>query len=115
MTIKIQHKNFEITESVNEKIQNVFLKFYKFVNEESVFEILLERDSKHHKQGEVYKIKAEMKNGKNFYHIEVSGEDVYMMIDEAGEKLEREIKEGGDKKRSLTKKLGRKFKDIFFR
>lgn len=112
MKINTSSKNFEITEIINGKLENVLGKFSKFIKEDSVFDVLIEKTTNHHKKGDVLRVHILLNNAGKRYNIEAHGENIFDVIDEAAERLEREVKAGGEKKRHLLRDFGRRFKDL---
>lgn len=102
MNIHILTKNFELTPSIKEYIENKMNSLTKFMKEwiavDSV-EISFEvgRSTRHHNKGNVYYAEANMKIPGGMIRAEKSADDLRLAIDAVKEILSREIKEYKEK------------------
>ncbi len=120
MKIIIKAKNLELSSSlenyINEKIGSLekFIKNLK-KNEEgktlSEIFVEVEKETKHHRHGEVFKASAQvMLPGKSLI-AEAKSEDLFLAIVEVKDELQQEIKKYKSKKIDSKKSGGRKAKE----
>jgi ribosomal subunit interface protein len=120
MKIIIKTKNLELSPSlesyINEKIGS-FEKFIKTLQKEEEGKTLseifveVEKETRHHRHGEVFVAKAQiMLPGKSLV-AEAKGEDLFLAIVEVKDELQQEIKKYKLKKIDLGREGGRKAKD----
>jgi putative sigma-54 modulation protein len=116
MQINITHHNFELTEAIvnyiKEKLGQVENHISLKENETMSLNVEAHKISAHHKHGNHFEIKANLKYGTRSIHINSVNEDLYKSIDEAKDKLLDEVAHGGDKSRSIMKRMARKFKSF---
>lgn len=116
MQINITHHNFELTEAIinyiNEKLGQV--EKHISLKEGQVLSLNVEvgKISAHHKHGNHFQVKANLKYGTRNVRITSVNEDLYKSIDEAKDMLNNEVANGGDKERSMMKRFARRFKNI---
>jgi ribosomal subunit interface protein len=114
MQININHNNFELTDAINayaqEKLGSIAKNIEK--SEEATLSIDLGKISPHHKHGNHYEVKCNLKYGTRSIHISSIKEDLYFAIDEAKDKLLDELAHKGDRERSMMKRFARSFKNI---
>lgn len=117
MKVNINHGNLELTEAIKSYASSKLEIISKYVKdkEDSLLRIDFAKVSLHHKHGDFYEVKAHLKDADRNIHVEAVSEDVYKSIDEVKDKMVNEIATGGDKKRSLFKKMARRFKDLIRR
>jgi ribosomal subunit interface protein len=120
MKIIIKTKNLELSPSlesyINEKIGSLE-KFIKTLQKEEEGKTLseifveVEKETRHHRHGEVFVAKAQiMLPGKSLV-AEAKGEDLFLAIVEVKDELQQEIKKYKLKKIDLGREGGRKAKD----
>jgi putative sigma-54 modulation protein len=116
MQINITHHNFELTEAItnyiNEKLGQVEKHISLKEDEVMTLNVEVGKISAHHKHGNHFELKANLKYGTRSVHINSINEDLYKSIDESKDKLLDEVAHGGDKSRSLMKRFARRFKNI---
>jgi len=113
MKINIQPNNLELTDTIKDFVFNKFELLTKILHGENAeCLVTLGRTTKHHKQGEVYKVSVRAKNGKDVFQVEETNEDLYAAIDVAKDTIERAIVTGSQKKRSLFRRAATKFKQL---
>lgn len=116
MQINITNQNFELTEAIKNYAEDKFSTVTKYINDNNAtLNIDIGKTSLHHKHGNMYEVKANLKYGSRKLYIENVHQDVYASIDEAKDKLADEIAASGDKDRSLLRKFARKFKKLIKR
>lgn len=102
MNIHILTKNFELTSSIKEYIENKMNSLTKFMKEwieaDSV-EISFEvgRSTRHHNKGDVYYAEANIKIPGGMIRAQKSAEDLHLAIDAVKEILSRKIKKHKEK------------------
>lgn len=116
MQINITHHNFELTEAITNYINEKLGQVEKHISlkEDQVLTMNVEvgKISAHHKHGNHYEVKVNLKYGTRSVHITSTNEDLYKSIDEAKDKINDEVAHGGDKERSMMKRFARRFKNI---
>lgn len=117
MQINITHQNFELTDAIKSYAEQKLGAVSKYIknSEDTTLSIEIGRVSLHHKHENTYEVKSHLRLGSRNIHIEAVNGDVYAAIDEAKDKLADEVKHDGDKKRSIFKRVARKFKSIIQR
>jgi len=109
MQIKIRTKNIDLTVSLKSFINNKLGVLKKLMGED-VSDILVdvERQTNHHKKGDVYWTEANVNlDGKKLF-AKAHGDDVFKTILEVKEELEREIKRYKTKAIDLARRNQRK-------
>ncbi len=119
MNIKIKGVDIEITNAIRDyaekKVYEALQKFSYTLGEKIFVEIELSKISKHHIHGNVYKASARIKGlEKNIFVLEIK-DDLYSSIDGLKDKIEKSASDIKEKKKTLSRKLAFKFKNLFKR
>ena len=120
MKIIIRTKNLELTASLKSFIEEKIGSLKKFINvlkkeedkntlAEVFFEI--EKESKHHNKGEVFRSEARILLPSKKIMAESSGDDLLLTVVETKDKLQQEIKKYKSKKIDLSRRPRRR--DLF--
>lgn len=122
MKIDIKATNLEITAPLTEFIEEKIGSLDKFIRAETgdgthgnyLVEAFVEvaRDTKHHKQGEVFRAEANLKIGGRVLRAEKNDIDIRVAIDAVREELAAELRKTQGKLESKFKKGARKFKEL---
>ncbi|MDQ5957324.1 MAG: putative sigma-54 modulation protein [Patescibacteria group bacterium] len=116
MKINITHRDFDLTEAISGYAEEKFQSLQKYLNDSQAFiNVEIRKTSLHHKQGNMYEVKADLNYGSRALHITNVNEDVYASIDEAKDKLADEMAHNGDRERSLVRSFARRFKKLIKR
>ncbi len=114
MKIIIKTKNLEQSESLNNFIEKKFETIQKFIDDSKMLAevfVEIEKETKHHKKGEIFLVKAQVIiSGKNIIS-EVSGEDLFVTVGQAKDELKNEIEKYSQKKIDINRKEARKLKE----
>lgn len=114
MQIIIKTKNIELTDSLEKFIQTKIGKLNKFFHTEAEIFIEIERESLHHKKGEIFSAEAiVVLSGKKLVAL-AKNEDIGKAITEVKEEMEIELKKYKLKKIELPRRLARKSKEENF-
>jgi putative sigma-54 modulation protein len=115
MKIITKSHEVEVTEAIRNYLQDKFDSIARHVGNKENIEADVEfgKTSEHHKNGDIFRIKSNLKIGSRKIHVDCVGADVYAVIDETKEKLLDEIAHKKDKEISLLRRSARRFKDFF--
>jgi len=114
MKITIKIRNLDQSESLNEFIEKKFESLAKFVDDGEKFAeifVEVEKDSKHHKKGEIFLVKAQVILFGTSIMAEVNGEDLFVTVGKARDELKAEIEKFGDKRIDVSRREARKAKE----
>lgn len=114
MKLHIQSYNgFDITDTIRQFAVNKFALLEKVVHSPNAeCFVTLGRVTHHHKQGDVYKVSVQVKNGKENFQKEETHHDLYAAIDVAKDTIEYSIVNKSQKKRSLIRRTASLFKNL---
>jgi len=114
MQISLKGTNIEVIEStqeyVNKKLVKTVERFMSGGSEATSLKIEVERTTRHHRKGKIFRAEANLSFGKKSLYAEAFGETLNEAIDLLEEGLEREIKHFKGKARALMLKGARKLK-----
>lgn len=116
MRVSIRRKNLEITSPLQVYIQSKLEKPLERIlktmhgSDLPMLQIEVERSTKHHRKGTVYRAEATLSLEKKVFFAEVSSEDIRSAIDLLGEEMEREIQGFKSRKMALLKRGARRAK-----
>lgn len=114
MQISLKGTNIQILESTAEYVDNKLVKTVeKFIGNDGEvisLNIEVERTTKHHRKGKIFRAEANLALGKKTLYSEAFGETLNEAIDLLEEELEREIKHFKGRSRSLMLKSARKLR-----
>jgi ribosomal subunit interface protein len=114
MKIIIKTKNLDHSEALNDFIEKKFENLRKFVDDgkasTEVF-VEIEKETKHHKKGEIFLVKAQaILLGKSIM-AEVRGDDLFVAVGRAKEELKEEIEKNKLKKIDKSRRDARQSKE----
>jgi len=113
MKITIKIKNLDHSEALNDFVEKKFESIEKFVEGEKMpveIFIEIEKETKHHKKGEIFLVKAQViLFGKNIM-AEAFGDDLFVTVGKAKDELKTEIEKFGDKRIDVSRREARKVK-----
>ncbi|OHA02951.1 MAG: ribosomal subunit interface protein [Candidatus Sungbacteria bacterium RIFCSPLOWO2_01_FULL_54_21] len=118
MRITIRQRNFTITPAfrayMEQKIVRPAERLLASSRDEDLplFDIEVERTTRHHRKGQVYRVEVNMTIGKKLIRAEATDEDPRSACDLLEEELKREIRSFKTKSRTLVKRGGRKAKSM---
>jgi ribosomal subunit interface protein len=112
MNINIKATNLSLTSSISEYVNKKIQILEKFLNKKEPIDIFIEigKPSKHHQHGDIYYAEANIKMPGNFFRVQVSGSDIYLVIDQLKDELKLEIKKDKEKKQTKNLRKERSFK-----
>lgn len=114
MQVSLKGTNIKILEStaeyVDKKLVKTVERFLSGGSEATSLKIEVERTTKHHRKGKIFRAEAHLSLGKKSLYAEEYGETLNEAIDLLEEELEHEIKHFKGKARSLMLKGARKLK-----
>ena len=118
MKIIIKTKNLKQSEALNKFIENKFLTLKKFINVlkrkdevgKTLAEVFVEaeKETKHHRKGEIFLVKAQIILPGRSIVTEAKGEDLFSTIIEVKDELKMEIGKYKVKKIDKTRRQQRK-------
>ena len=113
MNIHIHHHDLEMTDALRQYALSKIGQIEKYIagHGNADLDIEIGKTSKHHKQGDHYLVKVNLKFGNRKIHIETVAADAYAAIDSAKDKLVEDVSEEKDKKNSVIRKIARQIKD----
>jgi len=110
MKIIIKTKNLSLTPSLEQYINEKIGSLEKFVNTSEIF-VEIEKETKHHRHGDVFVAKAQIDlTGKSLI-AESKGDDLLLAIVGVKDEMQQEIKKYKTKKIDSLKTGGRKAKE----
>ncbi len=116
MRVTIRKKNLDITPALADYIEKKMLKPVKKLlqdvieKELPILDLQIERTTRHHHKGEVYRMEVNLSLGKHFFNAVVDGEDIYAVCDLLEKELEREITSVKGKTRAKALRQDRRIK-----
>lgn len=114
MQISLKGTNIQILESTREYVDRKLVrtaeKFFKDGGDSTSLAIEVERTTKHHKKGDIFRAEANLRMGKISLRAESTADTLNNAIDEVEYELTREIKKFKEKKRTTMLKGARKVK-----
>ncbi len=120
MKIIIKTKNLEQSEALNDFIEKKFLGLKKFIsilkqpdNLKTLAEVFIEveKTTKHHKNGDVFSVKAQVVLPGKSVMAEADGDDLFKVVVKAKDELKMEIGKDKVKKIDKNRREQRKNKD----
>ena len=111
MKIIIKTKNLDHSEALNSLVEKKFESIEKFIeNEKMPVEIFveIEKETKHHKKGEIFLVKAQVILFGKSIMAEVNGEDIFVTVGKAKDELKNEIEKYSQKKIDINRREARK-------
>lgn len=96
MKIDIKTKNLTLTEALQSFVEEKIGSLNKFSDIAEIL-VFLEKETKHHKKGEIFKTKAEILLPGKKIMAEGEGDDLLLTIVEVKDKLQQEIKKYKEK------------------
>ena len=122
MKIIVKTKNFKLTPVLKDFIEKKLKGLRKFINilkrEDEIGKTLaevfiaVERETMHHKNGEIFLSKAEIRLPDRSLVVKTRGDNIGGAVVEIKKELEREIKKYKVKKSSVTRRIQRKTKKL---
>jgi ribosomal subunit interface protein len=112
--INIKIKNLDQSEALNDFVEKKFESLAKLVDSgEKSAEIFveIEKDSKHHKKGEIFLVKAQVILFGTSIMAEVNGEDLFVTVGKTRDELKSEIEKFGDKRIDVSRREARRSKE----
>ena len=114
MQISLKGTNIQILESTREYVDRKLIssaeKLLKDGNETVGLKIEVEKTTKHHRRGKIFRAEANLAVGKYMLRAEALGETLNEAIDLVEGELSREIKKFKEKRRTAMLKGARKVK-----
>jgi len=114
MQIIIKTKNIELTASLEKFIQTKIGKLNKFFHTEAEIFVEIERETSHHRKGEVFSAEAIVVLAGKKLVAKAKNEEMGKAITEVKEEMEIELKKYKLKKIELPRRLARKSKEENF-
>ncbi|MDP2638886.1 MAG: ribosome-associated translation inhibitor RaiA [Candidatus Azambacteria bacterium] len=117
MKINLKTKNFEITPSIREYVQEKLDNLDKFLpKDESIFaDVELGKTTEHHQKGDIFRVEINLTVPGRLIRAVAEESDLYAAIDVAKDGLQREITVNKEKKISLYRRGARLFKRLLRR
>ena len=119
MKIIIKTKNIEASESLNNYIEEKFETLKKFISVlkypdegKTLAEVFveIEKDSKHHRKGDIFLVKSQIVLPGRSLMVEKTGEDIFSTVIAARDEMKQEIEKYKFKKIEKTRREQRKTK-----
>lgn len=117
MRITLRQHNFKVTPAFEAYVrQKIVLPVERLLADGDtgdlpIFNIEVERTTRHHRKGQVYRMEANITIGKKILRAEATDEDPRAACDLLEEELKREIRTFKNKSRVLVRRGGRMAKD----
>ncbi|MDD2913578.1 MAG: ribosome-associated translation inhibitor RaiA [Candidatus Paceibacterota bacterium] len=120
MKITIKPKDIKVTKEIEKHIEEKADSLEKFINlsagekeRKTLKEIIveIERETKHHEKGPVFRAKMQMHLPGKFIYAESVSENLNLSINEVKDEIEKEIKKYKTRKISLRRKNERNLKE----
>jgi len=115
MNIQIKCTGMDLTDSIRNYVEKRIAPLGRFVDKdgsEAIASIEVGLDTKHHKQGDVYKAEGTITASGDFFRTNTTRDDIFVAIDEVREELERQMVEKKDKDVSLFRRGARSVKKM---
>ncbi|HOK35455.1 MAG TPA: ribosome-associated translation inhibitor RaiA [Candidatus Pacearchaeota archaeon] len=96
MEIQIKSNNIQLTESLRNYIEeriNSCERFIKKINFPLRAEVEVEKITKHHRKGDIFRAEINLPLPGKLIHCESRKDDIYLAITDLKDKLQRELKE----------------------
>ena len=114
MRLSLKGTNIQVLESTAEYVDRKLVKtverFMSGGDAAVSLKIEVERTTRHHRKGKIFRAEANLSFGKKVLYAEAFGETLNEAIDLLEEELEREIKKFKERKRALMLKGARRLK-----
>lgn len=116
MRVTIRKKNLEITPALAEYIEKKILKPLKKLladvidKDLPILDLEVERTTRHHHKGNVYRMEANLSLGKKFFRSDAVDEDIHSACDAIEKGLERELTAEKGRTRSKLLRENRRVK-----
>lgn len=116
MNIKITGVHIEITQAINDYVEEKIGSLAKFIgNSNAKIDVHLSKTTEHHNHGDIFKAEAGIHiDGKNLTG-KATSDDLYKSIDELKDILSREVTHHKDKKISVFRKSAHRIKNLLKR
>ena len=117
MKIDLKTKNFEITPSIKNYLEQRLNSLDKFLpNDESIFaEVELAKTTEHHKKGDIFMAEVNLTMPGRLIRAVAEESDLHVSIDAVKEQLQREITMKKEKNISLYRRGARLLKKLLRR
>ncbi|MEK7098948.1 MAG: ribosome-associated translation inhibitor RaiA [Patescibacteria group bacterium] len=118
MRITMRQRNFDITPSFREYVEQKIVRPAEHLlasdrqEDLPLFDIEVERTTRHHRKGQVYRVVVNITLGRKLLRAEATDEDPRAACDLVEEELKREIRSFKTKSRTLVKRGARRAKDV---
>ena len=114
MKINLKTKNFSLTESIKNYLENKLNSLDKFLpSDESISaNVDLSKTTKHHQKGYVFRAEVNLRVPGKLIRASATEWDLRVAIDRVKDDILKEVKNNKEKNISLNKKGGRLFKKI---
>lgn len=117
MKVTIHQRNFDLTPAFRDYIEQKIVRPAEHLlgpgsrdGDLPLFDVEVERTTRHHRKGQVYRVVVNMTLGQKMIRAEVTDEDPRAACDLLEEELKREIRTYKNKSRTLVKRGARKAK-----
>ena len=107
MTVTIKGTNLELTPALKQYATEKVLALLKFFPTVTIARLELERTSRHHHKGEVWRAEANLHAPHHLFRAEACATDIYAAVDGMKDELKRELKNLKDKKSGAVRQARR--------
>ncbi len=111
MIVTIKTKNLEQSEALNTFVEKKFETIQKFVDDDKMLTevfVEIEKETKHHKKGDIFLVKAQVILLGKSLMAEANGDDLFVAVGKAKDELKNEIEKYKIKKIDKTRRQARK-------
>lgn len=114
MTPQIKATNLELSPAIREYLASRLQAIAKLLPAADATKLSVElaKETKHHKQGQVYKAEVSATVGGERYYASAFEEDIYAAIDVVKDEFIRELKSGKGRRLALFRRGGRAIKNL---
>lgn len=104
MAINIKGTNLDLTPALKQYVEDKIISLIKFYSGLTQVRVELERTTKHHHKGEVWRAEANISGPKHLFRAEAVADDIYSAIDEMKDELKRELQALKEKRSRLVRR-----------
>lgn len=108
MIINIKGTNLELTPALRRYAEEKVVALTKFFSDLTQARIELERTTKRHHKGKVWRAEANLLGPRHLFRAEAVGSDIYTAIDSLKDELKRELRAYKEKNMSSARRLSKK-------
>lgn len=103
MTVTIKGTNLELTPALKQYAAEKVLSLGKFFPGLTIARLELERTTRHHHKGEVWRAEGNLHGPHHLFRAEAEAADIYAAVDRMKDELKRELHASKEKRRTQVR------------